>query len=150
MNFDSRGFLWGYCTVWCILAMDLQGRNWLPKTGWTKSNAARHYLAALSIHRNLGKQLLALPSHQLRPWLGRSLGDYRLAFLEGSKYLTVKTQTESHNIDGWNLSHSGLANLVCTSSGALGGKTGETSALPGFSKIEHGSGGAPYHYNGLT
>ena len=35
---------------------------------------------------------------------------------------------------------------------AVGGKTGKTSVLPGFSKIEHGGsiGGAPHCYGGLT
>ena len=38
------------------------------------------------------------------------------------------------------------------SSGTIGGKTGKTSVLPGFSKIERGggSGGAPHCYGGLT
>ena len=37
-------------------------------------------------------------------------------------------------------------------SGAVGGKTGKTSVLPGFSKIERGggSGGVPQCYGGLT
>ena len=41
------------------------------------------------------------------------------------------------------------SNLV---SGAVGGKTGKTSVLPGFSKIERGGGsdGAPHFYGGLT
>ena len=36
--------------------------------------------------------------------------------------------------------------------GAVWGKTGKTSVLPGFSKIEHGggSGGVPHCYGGLT
>ena len=36
--------------------------------------------------------------------------------------------------------------------GAVGGKTGKTSVLPGFSKIERGgsSGGAPHCYGVLT
>ena len=36
--------------------------------------------------------------------------------------------------------------------GAVGGKTGKTSVLPGFSKIESGGGisGAPHCYGGLT
>ena len=35
-------------------------------------------------------------------------------------------------------------------SSAVGGKTGKTSVLTGFSKIVHGSGGVLYCYGGLT
>ena len=34
--------------------------------------------------------------------------------------------------------------------GAIGGKTGKTMVLPWFCKIEHGSGGAPLCYGGLS
>ena len=35
-------------------------------------------------------------------------------------------------------------------SGAVGDKTGKTSVLPGFSKIERGGGSVPQCYGGLT
>ena len=45
-----------------------------------------------------------------------------------------------------------LDTQLVPSSGAVGSKTGKTSVLPGFSKIERGggSGGAPHCYGGLT
>ena len=53
----------------------------------------------------------------------------------------IKTKTKRVNFSYYNLS-----NLR----GTIGGKTGKTSVLPGFSKIECGSGGAPHSYGGLT
>ena len=48
--------------VWVRTFYLNQGRNWLPKTGWASSNAARR-----RFWQNLGGQLPTLPTRHLRP-----------------------------------------------------------------------------------
>ena len=47
---------------------------------------------------------------------------------------------------------SAIKTQIISVSGAVGDKTGKTLVLPGFRKIEYGSGsgGAPHCYGGLT
>ena len=46
----------------------IQGRNWLPNTGWANSKAARRrWPPAPSILPKTGGQLPTLPTRQLRP-----------------------------------------------------------------------------------